>query len=421
MTLFSVACVALVAGSSWAQNRLSPAEKAAGWTMLFDGITTDGFRGYKQDRFPEKGWRIEDGALRVVAGGGGGDIITLGSWEDFELSLDFKCAPGANSGIMYRVDESLDYPWMTGPEYQILDDSTHKDGATPSHTTGALYDMIVPTDKPAAPAEQWNNARIRIREGILTHILNGKKVVETRIDNDAWKELIANSKFKDMKGFGIQPNGHIALQDHGDDVWYRNIKVRNLKGSMPDQIEVFNGKDLSGWTQFVDPKAQDQAVIVWSVKDGVLRCAGSPAGYVKTEGKFTNFVLKLEWRWPQTPGNSGVLVRVQEPDAVWPKSIECQLKSESAGDFWIIDEYPIKTDESRRKGRRTQATGTNERPLGEWNDYEIIVNSGDVVLKVNGIELNRATEASELAGSIALQSEGAPIEFRRIRVAPIGK
>jgi hypothetical protein len=414
------ACVvALPASVAFAQTTLTAAEKAAGWIVLFDGQSTDNFRAYKQDRFPEKGWKVEDGALRVIAGGGGGDIVTQGNWEDFELSLDFKCAPGANSGIMYRVDETLQYPWMTGPEFQILDDAKHKDGLTATHSVGALYDMIAPESKPEVKAGEWNNARIRIRNGVLTHYLNGQKVVETRIDDESWTSMIAKSKFKDMKGFGIQPKGHIALQDHGDDVWYRNIKVRDLSGKMPGQVDLFNGKDLAGWTPIIQDGAAAPAEPIWAVDGGVIKCSGTPAGYIKSEGKFTNFVLKFEWRWPANPGNSGALLRVQEPDKVWPKSIEAQVRHTSAGDFWIIDEFPIKTDDARKKGRRTDATHRNERPQGEWNEYEILVDGGNVVLKVNGEELNRATDAAELAGAIAFQSEGAPIEFRRIRVAPI--
>jgi hypothetical protein len=307
---------------------------------------------------------------------------------------------------------------MTGPEFQILDDAKHKDGLTATHSVGALYDMVAPANKPEVKAGEWNSARIRIRNGVLAHYLNGAKVVEARIDDESWTSMIAKSKFKDMKGFGIQPKGHIALQDHGDDVWYRNIKVRDLSAKMPGEVELFNGSDLSGWA--MTPPASEVPAPVWSVVGGVLKCTGEPAGYIRTEGKFTNFVLKFEWRWPDKPGNSGALVRVQEPDKVWPKSIEAQVRHTSAGDFWNIDEFPMKTDEARQKGRRTDATHRNERPLGEWNEYEILVDGGSVVLTVNGEELNRATDAAELPGSIALQSEGAPIEFRRIRIAPIG-
>lgn len=406
------------------EQKLTDTEVASGWKMLFDGSSTDAFRGYKKDRFPEKGWSVEEGTLHVKAGGGGGDIISVGEWEDFELSLEFNCAPGANSGIMYRVNETLDYPWMTGPEYQILDDKGHKDAVTASHTVGSLYDIMEPpADKPAAPAGEWNRATIRIKDGWLSHYLNGKKVAETRIDDDAWKDKIAKSKFKDYKGFGVQPTGHIALQDHGDDVWYRNIKIRDLKGAMPGEKALL-GKDLSDWTVFIDPKAGADAKSPWTLENGVLTCAGEPVGHIRTNGTYTNFVLKAEWRWPAEPGNSSILWRVQPPEqgqewATWPKCVEAQLQHGRTGDFWVFQNFPISTDQARNKGKNTRATHDAERPAGAWNEFEIIALHGDITYIVNGEVVNQATKAAELAGHVALHSEGARTEFRNIRIVEL--
>jgi hypothetical protein len=408
-----------------AHNTLTPAEAAAGWKLLFDGMSTEHFRSFKKDSFPAKGWVAEGGALRVTKGGGGGDIITREQYADFELSLDFKCAPGANSGIIYRASEAKDFAWMTGPEFQVLDDAGHKDGLDTKHSVGALYDIIAaPSDKPACAPGQWHNARVRIKNGVLQHFLHGVKVVETRIDDDNWAKLVAGSKFKAWPGFGMEKVGHISLQDHGDDVWYRNIKVRDLSAPLPGEIAVTPSEDLSGWKPVVpDLEAKDENQgSVWSVRDGVLSCSGTPAGYIRTERTFTNFVLKLEWRWADANAqrmNSGVLLRLQEPDKVWPRSIEAQLASTHAGDFWCIDDFPMTTEDSRRKGRRTEHSHANERPVGEWNEYEIIVDGTNVTLNVNGDTLNRAWDCQEVAGHIALQSEGAPIQFRGIRIAEI--
>lgn len=411
------------------EQSLTPAETAAGWKMLFDGNSTDSFRAYKKERFPEKGWIVEDGALHVQAGGGGGDIVSQGEWEDFELSLDFKCAPGANSGIMYRVNETLDYPWMTGPEYQILDDKGHKDALTETHTVGALYDIIAPpAHKPPAPAGEWNHATIRIKDGWLSHYLNGMKVAQTRIDDDAWKDKIAKSKFKDFKGFGVQPKGRIALQDHGDDVWYRNIRIRDLKAPMPGETALFNGNDLTNWTVFIDPKAGQDAKSPWHVMhgatQGVLLCEGEPIGHLRTNHTFTNFVLKAEWRWPAEPGNSSILWRVQPPEAgnewsTWPKCVEAQLQHGKAGDFWAFQDFPITTDAARNKGRNTRATHDAERPVGAWNEFEIIAQHGTITYIVNGEVVNQATNAAELAGHVALHSEGARTEFRNLRIVEL--
>ncbi len=428
LTPLTVAIAAvLAAGPDQQPNTLTPAESAAGWKLLFDGKTTEHWRGYRKAGFPEKGWKVEDGAIRVIKGGGGGDIVTNEQYTDFELALEFKCAPGANSGIMYRVAETKDYPWMTGPEFQILDDAGHKDGQDPKHTVGALYDLIAPpADKPVAKAGEWNHARVRIKDGVLQHFLNGRLTAQCRIDDEKWREMISGSKFKQWPGFGMEKKGHIDLQDHGDDVWYRSIKIRDLsaEAAMPGELSLFNGSDLSGWDACVpdlSSKHRDPRT-VWTVKDGVLVCAGTPSGYIHTTADFTNFVLKLEWRWnPETKqaGNSGVLFRVQEPHKVWPRSIEAQLHSGSAGDFWCIDDFPMKTDDARRKGRNTKATGKAEHPVGEWNEYEIIADGPNVMLIVNGVELNRAWDCEVKPGKIALQSEGAEIHFRNVRLAPI--
>ncbi|MDX2148250.1 MAG: DUF1080 domain-containing protein [Planctomycetota bacterium] len=413
-------------GTSDAPSAASPVDKALGWKVLFDGTSTEHWRGFKKESFPEKGWTIEDGCLKINAGGGAGDIVSVEEYSDFELSFEFKVDKGANSGVMYRVSETYDYPWQTGPEFQILDDAGHKDGAMASRSVGALYDMIAPpADKPIKPAGEFNQARIRIKNGVLQHFLNGVKIAECRIDDQSWTDRIAASKFKDMKGFGLEPKGRIALQDHGDNVWYRNIMIRDLSpGANAAEIALFNGKDLTGWNAFVPDliKEGKNPADVWSVQDGVLVCAGKPVGYIKTDKSFSNFVLRLDWRFnPVTKqeGNSGVLVRIQEPDKIWPKSVEAQLHSKNAGDFWNIDQFSMNVAAERTKGRRTLKTHFAEHEVGQWNDYEIVVNKGDIVLRVNGEEVNRATDAAELAGQIALQSEGAEIHFRNVRVLPL--
>lgn len=401
-------------------NALTPAEQAAGWTLLLDGTSPAQWRSYRKSDFPAKGWSVQDGLLISAAGGGGGDIVTREQFGDFELVLDYRCAPKANSGIMFRVSETLDYPWMTGPEFQILDDPGHGLAPDHPHSAGALYDLAAPPQtKVVKPAGEWNTARIRLEDGRLRHWLNDVKVVDLRVDGDEWKELIAKSKFKGYPGFGLQPTGHIALQDHGDEVAYRNIKVRDLSKPMPGERALFNGRDLSGWTAHLADGSDPARV--WSVQDGVLICAGNPVGYIRTDKEFENFVLKLDWRWPEgkTPGNSGVLVRKVGPDKVWPKSVEAQLQSGAAGDFWCIDEFPMTTDPARLNGRNTRRTHTNENPIGQWNEYEIVVDGPRVTLKVNGEVLNEAWRVEQVPGTICLQSEGAEIHFRNVRLAPI--
>ncbi|MBX3365599.1 MAG: DUF1080 domain-containing protein [Phycisphaeraceae bacterium] len=406
-------------------NTLTAIEAASGWQLLFDGATSTGWRGFRQPAFPTRGWVIVDGELRHTKGGGGGDIVTTDQFGDFELSLEFRVTPGANSGIIYRASEKHGAPWMTGPEYQVLDDAASNMTPDHMHSVGSVYEMCSPAaDKPTKPAGEWNHARIRIYDGVLQHFLNGREVVNARLDGREWQDKIRWSKFRGYAGFGMESVGHIALQDHGDEVHYRNIKVRDLKAPMPGEVVLFNGRDLTGWDAFVPELSnrQQSPASVWSVQDGVLVCRGTPAGYISTQKTYKNFVLKLEWRWnpiTKKTGNSGVLVRQIGEDKVWPKSVEAQLMHGSAGDFWNIGEFTMKTDPARTSGRNTRKTLDAERPAGEWNTYEIIVYKGEVILRVNGIEVNRAWDVEEVAGKICLQSEGTEIQFRNIRLVEL--
>ncbi len=222
-----------------AVNTLSDAEKAAGWTLLFDGQSTTGWRNFNKKTIG-KGWVINDNAIHLNAkkrdDGGwqaqdGGDIITDGIYESFELSLEWKIANCGNSGIMFNVveDEKYDFVWLTGPEMQVLDNTCHPDARIQTHRAGDLYDMIECKYVTVKPAGQWNKARLVINNGKVEHWLNGRKVVNYELWTDQWNEMVANSKFKDMADFGKAKKGHISLQDHGDPVWYRNIKIREIK------------------------------------------------------------------------------------------------------------------------------------------------------------------------------------------------
>lgn len=400
---------------------LTQAEIAAGWKLLFDGTSAAGWRAYRGEKFPEQGWEIRDGCLHLRPGRGGGDLVTVEMFGDFELSFEYRTAPGANSGVMYRVSEEYEAPWMSGPEFQILDDAGAGEAADSPHSAGAVFDLVSPAEgKLLRPAGEFNEARIRLRSGLLQHWLNGVKIIERRVDDQAWRSTIASSKFRSYKNFALAPRGHLCLQDHGDEVWFRNLRVRDLSAALPAEVRLFNGTDLTGWTAVL-PEGGTMAE-VWSVQDGVLVCRGTPTGYIRTQQTYTNYVLRLEWRFnPVTrqAGNSGVLLRVVGPDKVWPRSVEAQLQSGNAGDFWNIDDFPMKTDPERTSGRNTRKSHAAERPVGEWNEYEIIVDHDTVTLNVNGEALNRAWDVWETPGWIALQSEGAEIHFRDIRLAPI--
>lgn len=213
------------------ENALTQSEKEEGWQLLFDGKSMENFKGFRKDDVPSA-WQIEDGAI-TLAGKGGGDIITKEQYKNFEFSIDWKISEGGNSGIMYHVSEDTVYhnTYNSGPEMQVLDDERHPDakaGVNGNRQAGTLYDLI-PLSTPAVkPAGQWNTAKLVVKDGHVEHWLNGKKVVEYQIGSPEWDSLIAKSKFAPMKGFGREEQGHIALQDHGDKVWFKNIKIRKI-------------------------------------------------------------------------------------------------------------------------------------------------------------------------------------------------
>jgi len=185
---------------------------------------------------------------------------------------------------------------------------------------------------------------------------------------------------------------------------------------------LWNGADFTGWKLFLSDAAADVAK-TWSIDKGLLRCEGQPRGYMRTETAYADYHLHVEWRWPEKPGNNGVLVHMTGEDKVWPKSLECQLHSGNAGDFWVIG--GVETAEhakggNRVRGRRTiKLKESSEKPLTEWNAYDIICKDDWIVVMVNGVLQNVATQCSEKAGKICLQSEGAVIEYRNIWIEPL--
>jgi len=211
-----------------AANTLTQAERAAGWQLLFNGKDLNQWRVYRKTNIPPQ-WTIDDGAITLTAGGAG-DLMTREKYGDFELSLDWKISSGGNSGVIYRIKEAdtNGQTYFTGPEMQVLDDDVHADGKIPSHRAGAIYDLVVPKAGNVRPVGEWNTARVVLRKGRLEHWLNGVKVAESSYGDDAWKKMVAGSKFKAWPQFGLASTGHIALQDHGDRVWYRNIKLREF-------------------------------------------------------------------------------------------------------------------------------------------------------------------------------------------------
>src|SRR5262245_15456652 len=206
-------------------NELTPAEKADGWKLLFDGKTTAGWRSFKKDTFPEKGWIVEDGCLKKVANVQGGDIITKETFDNFDLRWEWRMSPKSNNGLKYFITEERSS--AIGHEYQMIDDSLE---AKDKFKTASFYHVLPPRagTKPRPPGE-WNESRIIVIGNHVEHWLNGAMVLDYELGSSEVKAAVAESKFKDVKGFGEKLKGHILLTDHKDEACFRNIKVRELK------------------------------------------------------------------------------------------------------------------------------------------------------------------------------------------------
>ncbi|UCH63425.1 MAG: DUF1080 domain-containing protein [Fidelibacterota bacterium] len=226
-------------------NTLTEAERVAGLQLLFDGKTFTGWRGLGRDVVPPGHWLIEDGCIMKVASEevpkqadgqplNGGDLMTIDSFENFELSFEWRISPGGNSGVKYNVSEELSISEGSshsalGFEYQVLDDSQHPDAMDKDHESGGLYDLIAPQNKQLQPVGEFNQARIVFQGNHGEHWLNGTKVVDFDLGTPLMDSLLAASKYRNIPGFADKRKGHIILQDHGDAVWYRNIKIRVLQ------------------------------------------------------------------------------------------------------------------------------------------------------------------------------------------------
>jgi hypothetical protein len=235
--LYAMAAASLLACSSQNKSTMqsSTTNNAAGdgWISLFNGQALTGWHSYNKTGIGSA-WKVENGTLRFdaaakKAGAEGGDIVTDEEFDNFHLKLEWKISPGGNSGVIFysKEDPQYTYMWHTGPEMQILDNDAHSDAQIHKHRTGDLYDLI-PSKEAVKPVGEWNLAEIVANNGKLEFYLNGQQTLSTTMWDDNWRSMIAASKFKDMPAFGTIRKGRIGLQDHGDDVWFRNIVIKRL-------------------------------------------------------------------------------------------------------------------------------------------------------------------------------------------------
>ena len=228
LTLALASASAPIAALAADSNTLTDAEKSGGWKLLFDGKTLAGWTNFKKTTPPEKGWEIQDGWLHHIAKAGGGDIVSAEKYSEFELSWEWRITEGGNSGLKYFISDDRK-GGAVGHEYQMLDDDKHPDGKKGlNRQTAALYDVLDPVNRPVKKPGETNQSRVLVKGMHVEHWLNGAKVLEYELGSDALKAAIAKSKFKSVEGFGTRLPGRLLLQDHGDEIFIRNLKLRDL-------------------------------------------------------------------------------------------------------------------------------------------------------------------------------------------------
>jgi len=397
-----------------------PARPAPGFAVLFSGKDRKGWIG------DPKVWSVREGVIHgEVAGskdkrGSALFVWNGGKVRDFVLKLKFRLLKG-NAGVRFR-GKDIGHGQISGYRAEIAPAPAGAGMLCDTRRGGpiaSLGDFVTIDEKGrrqvvAQVADEaallkanyykpndWNEYTIAARGNYLVQQVNGFETVQL-IDND-------------RRGFTREGVLALEVQNNAPTVVeFKDVWLRPLKANYGRAIRLFNGKDMDGWTF-----SSDKLKGTWGVKSGALVNQGRPHGYLRTTADYTNYTLRLQMRH-LTKGNSGVLLRMVGPDKVWPRSIEAQGMRGSMGDIFNIGNFPMKTDPSRTRGRHTpKMHPSNEKPLGEWNVYEITLDGGNLQIRVNGLLQNAAKECWETPGKICLQSEGAKTEFRNIVLVPI--
>lgn len=406
----------MVSCQKQAHNTLSLEEQQDGWTLLFDGQTLDGWRDYNGTTLTEP-WHVVDGSIQAKGEGddGSGYIVTDNEYDNFELSWDWKLSKGGNSGMLYHVVERPQYkvPYVTGPEYQLIDEANFPEKLEDWQKLGVDYAMYLPdsTKMKVNPAGEWNNSRIVFDNGHVEHWLNGEKILEFEAWSEDWFARKNSGKWSHAPEYGLSKRGVLCLQDHGYPASFRNIKIKELPKKQVSE-EVFNGEDLSGWVNYGNE--------LWYVKDSLLVCESGPEkqyGYLGTDKYYDNFDLSLEFK-QEANGNSGVFIRsiVEDGAKVEGWQVEVAPKGNDTGGIY----------ESYGRGWLIQIPEEKEDILkeGEWNSLRIRVNGDQVTTWLNGQEMVDITDANigKGKGRIALQIHdggGIKVLWRNIHITEI--
>jgi Domain of Unknown Function (DUF1080) len=378
---------------SGAAPPLSALEREAGWERLFDGAAMNGWHAFGTSAAPETGWSVVDGCLHHAAGAGGGDLVSDPRFTDFELEFEWKVGAGAKSGVKYRFIEKPGEKAPIGPEYQVLDDTRHGDGKEPLTSAGALYALYPALNKWLEPVGGFNRARVLVHGDHIEHWLNGKRMVDALIGSEDWKARLAKSKFAAVENFGAPRSSGIALQDRGDEVWFRDIKVRDLAHLPGVAVELFDGKDLRGWRSLGDARYTADA-------DTILgEVGGGGHSFLATERSFGDFSMEVEVK-NEMPGNSGIQVRSHIDDK--KKMYGYQIEIDPSARAWSGGLY----DEGRRgwlANLEKDEEGRKAFRSGEWNRYRIECVGPWIRAWVNGIPTTDHFDPLDMEGVIALQ------------------
>ncbi|MCU0460151.1 MAG: DUF1080 domain-containing protein [Bacteroidales bacterium] len=414
-TISILAGLILLSGCAGNFNKLTSEEIEQGWELLFDGKSLDQWRLYNSEGTGS--WGVEDGCL--TADGTGSDstgyIISKKEYGSFDLKFDWKIAPEGNSGVMYHVVESdrFSTPYVTGPEYQLIDDTGWPGKLEEWQKTGADYAMYLPdtSKKKLNEPGKWNSSRIVFDNGHAEYWLNGEKITEFKAWTPEWFALKNSGKWAGAPEYGLATTGHLSLQDHGSRVWFRNMKIRELPARESGPVSLFNGTDLTGWTQYGTEK--------WYVEDSLLICESGPDkgyGYLATDMYYKDFDLSVDFR-QVSDGNSGVFFRsVIDGTRISGWQVEVAPEGHDTGGIY----------ESYGRGWLVQIPDEKESILlpGEWNRMRIKVVGPDVTVWLNGTEMTQFSDPAigRANGRIALQIHdggGIKVQWKNLVIQPL--
>ncbi len=421
-TIYSIlftACASIVlltACNGTKQNTLTPEEAADGWQLLFDGQTLNGWKDYNGIELTQP-WHVVDGCIQAKGEGSdeSGYIVTAKQYENFIISWDWKLSKGGNSGMLYHVVERPQYavPYVTGPEYQLIDNEGFASPLEEWQKLGADYAMYIPdlSQVKVNPAGEWNNSKIVFDNGHVEYWMNGVKTIEFEAWTEDWFTRKNSGKWTNAPEYGLAHKGVFCLQDHGYPASFRNIKVKELP-TKSKEVTLFNGTDLTGWDVY--------GTELWYVKDGLLYCESGPDkqyGYMATREYYDNYDLTVEFK-QEADGNSGVFIRsfIEEGVKVNGWQVEVAPKGHDTGGIY----------ESYGRGWLVQIPDEKETILKEkdWNTLRIKVVGDNVTTWLNGEEMVNLNDEKIGAGQgrIALQIHdggGIKVAWRNLKLTTL--